>query len=100
MAASDTLLFFGLWLGLMAGVFLLHRDRRTLVAGVLVTVLASAVVVLVPVITHVVRPSVAAGGMALFMYGFQGISHERPDWLRRVLYITGIALLWTSVYVP
>ena len=25
---------------------------------------------------------------------------ERPDWLRRVLYITGVALLWTSVYVP
>ena len=100
MAASDTLLFFSLWLGLMAGVFLLHWDRRTVVAGVVVTVLASAIVVSVPIVTHIVRPSVAAAGLALFMYGFQGISHQRPDWLRRLLYITGVALLWTSVYVP
>jgi type IV secretory pathway VirB2 component (pilin) len=97
---SDTLPFFALWLGLVAGVFLLHWDRRTFVAGVVVTVLASASVVLFPVITHVVRPSVAAAGLTLFMYGFQGISHERPDWLRRLLYITGIALLFTSAYIP
>jgi hypothetical protein len=99
-AASDTLLFFGLWLGLGAGVFLIHWDRRTLVAGVVVTVLASAIVVAVPIVTHIVRPSVAAAGLTLFMDGFQGISHKRPDWLRRLLYISGIALLWTSVYVP
>jgi hypothetical protein len=96
----DALLFFGLWLGLVAGVFLLHWDRRTLVAGLVVTVLASVAVVLVPVVTHVVRPSVAAAGAILFTYGFQGISHERPDWLRRLLYITGVALLFTSAYVP
>jgi hypothetical protein len=96
----DTVLFFGLRLGLVAGVFLLHWDRRTLVAGVVVTGLAGAAVVLVPVVTHVVRPSVAAAGLTLFIYGFQGISHRRPEWLRRVLYISGIALLWTSVYVP
>ena len=85
------------WLGLSAGLFLLHWDARTRVAGIVVTVVAAAAALALPFITGEVGPSLAGVGGALFTYGFQGISHERPVWLRRGLYIGGLLLLLAGV---
>ncbi len=95
----DTLTFLGLWLVFIAGVFLLHWDRRTMVGGAALVLVASIATVVAAVATDDLRPSLAAVGATLFFYGFGGISHERPQWLRRLLYISGLALfLFVSVY--
>ena len=98
MEIGSALIALGLLAVLTAGVFLLHWDERTLTAGIVVTIAGLAAAVVVPFVTRDIEPSLVAIGGTMFMYGFQGISADRPIWFRRAVYVTGVALILGVVY--